>query len=709
MKRNPLRDAARVVAAGAALAAVTPFAAHGQSLPAGNPADTTRVLLEPVVVTAARERSAPPPVATRRVDPDAVHRAQAANPYDLARRVAGLEIHEQGQGPGFASNAVIRGFTSDHSGDVLLVVDGVPVNLPINGHGEGYADWNSLLPAGVSSFRVIHGAASPLYGDFALGGVAEVFTAADARGTAGSFSGSSYGDASGWLLTGRRRERGGTLAAGELQRSEGWRRNSDYRLGNGLLRGWRAVGAGRLEGGLALYGTDWSSPGFVAVADYNEEQVREAADRTDGGEARRAVLHGRYALPVTPGSFLQATAWGMLSRWQLFLNTPEAGEAVHQSGESDDRWGAGGQAEVVWTPAAGEVTLGVSGRADAASFTLGRTEARRTVEPEVELDARHQAGAAYLRWRGTLGERIGLDLGGRVDVVRHASRDLLAAGAGWEDHTRVVASPKLGARYLLSDALSLRASSSRGFRSAVGVIGDPARVPILAWAHEVGADFDHGVLEGSLALFRMDVSNERVLDPVTREVSSAGTSVRQGVDLDLGVRLRPWLRGVAAATWNDARLTGSYADAHGDHEGAGASLASVEPAASRVVAPSRPLFHAGHPEDEHDEAQGERVPGVARYTGRLGLEAGWASGTEARAAWRFTGPYVPIGEPDVRSRSFSVLDVGASIPLGRGLVFDAELQNALGIRYAELRASAYVTPGAPRALRAAIRFNPDVF
>lgn len=63
----------------------------------------------------------------------------------------------------------------------------------------------------------------------------------------------------------------------------------------------------------------------------------------------------------------------------------------------------------------------------------------------------------------------------------------------------------------------------------------------------------------------------------------------------------------------------------------------------------------------------------------------------------------------MRSRAFSVLDAGASIPLGRRLVLDAELQNALGIRYSELRASGFVTPGAPRSLRAALRFNPDVF
>lgn len=682
----------------AVLAAVFPAALAAQP---GQPADTTRLLLEPLVVTAERERAAPPPVATTRVAAEDVHRTQAANPYDLVRRVAGIEVHDQGQGPGFASNTVIRGFTSDHSGDVLLVVDGVPVNLPIHGHGEGYADWNSLLPAAVRSFRVIHGAASPLYGDFALGGVAEVFTAADAAGTSGAVASSSYGDVGGWALTGRRGEGGGALAALEARRSEGWRSNSDYLLVNGLLRGWRAVDAGRLEGGLALYGSGWRSPGFLSLADYNDERLRGATDRSDGGDTRRAVLHGRWAAPLGGQASVQATAWGMLSEWVLFLNIPGEDAALSQTGERDARRGAGAQAELVWTPAAGEFTLGVSGRADAAEYTLDGTAERVVTARRTEVDARHEAGAAYVRWRRTLGTRLGLDLGGRVDVVRHASHDRRTAGAGWASDARAVASPKLGARYALSHALSLRGSTSRGFRSAPGVLADPSRAPILAWAHEVGVDAEVGRVEGSLALFRMDVSNERVLDPVTREISSVGSSVRQGVDADVRVRLLPRLHATASATWNDARLTGEYADAHEEH-------ASPQPSRSPSFSVSLPVggprFHEGH---EH-AVESQRIPGVARYTGTLGVRAELAAGAQAHAAWRFTGPYVPIGEPDVRSRAFSVLDVGGSAPLGRRMVLDVELQNALGIRYAELRASGFVTPGAPRTVRASVRFNPDV-
>lgn len=163
---------------------------YGWATAAAQAPDTTVAHPLPALsVEAVRARSIAPPVATKTVDSLALRKAQASNIWDLVRRVAGVEIHEQGQGPGFASDAVIRGFTSDHSADLLLVIDGVPVNLPLHGHTEGYADWNVLFPAAAAELRVIHGPASPLYGDFAYGGVVEVATPAQAAGLAGALSG----------------------------------------------------------------------------------------------------------------------------------------------------------------------------------------------------------------------------------------------------------------------------------------------------------------------------------------------------------------------------------------------------------------------------------------------------------------------------------------------------------------------------------------
>jgi len=101
-----------------------------------------------------------------------------------------------------------------------------------------------------------------------------------------------------------------------------------------------------------------------------------------------------------------------------------------------------------------------------------------------------------------------------------------------------------------------------------------------------------------VAAFRMDVSNERVLDPITLEISSAGSSRRQGIDVRGRVPITGALSLTAAGTWNDAHLTDAAADTHTEDH-------------TPVPAIAAHQFH-------HDEALSDDVPGVAEYTAQAG-------------------------------------------------------------------------------------------
>src|SRR4051794_1217573 len=411
---------------GAAVLALllAPAALQAQGTPSDS--DSTKVIeLAPIEVTATKAAQAPPPpVETVQVGAEQIQRTPATDAYDLLRRTSGIEVHEQGQGPGFASDAVIRGFSSDHSSDVLLVLDGVPINLPVHGHVEGYSDWSILSPAAVSSLRVITGPASPLYGDFAMAGVVEVFTAADAVGTTGSLSASSYGDAGGWLRTGARGDQAGYLLAGDGQRQQGWRDNSSYWLGNGLLRGWRRVGSGRLEGGLALYGSNWDSPGFLSVDQYNAGDLTSAMDPTDGGSASRGIAHGRFST-VAGATGIEATAWLQHVHSDVFLTIPEDG-LLNQSDELARRNAVGARLQVSHPLGGGDVSAGFDGRADFAKYDLYNTFQRTVLSPEKGYDAEYLGGGAFVRWRTLVGSHVALDLGTRADAVHYQSLDRVA-------------------------------------------------------------------------------------------------------------------------------------------------------------------------------------------------------------------------------------------------------------------------------------------
>jgi outer membrane receptor protein involved in Fe transport len=654
--------------------------------------------LETITVTAERPKAAAPPVTTIEVPPAELRRTFATDAYDLLRRTSGIEVHEQGQGPGFASDAVIRGFSSDHSSDVLLMLDGVPINLPVHGHVEGYSDWSILSPAGVSSLRVITGPASPLYGDFSLAGVVEVFTAADATGTSGSVSGSSSGDAGGWLRGGRRSDTGGFLAAGEGRRQQGWRDNSSYWLGNGLLRGWRQVGSGRLEGGLALYGSSWDSPGFVSVDQYNSGSLKAAMDPTDGGSAYRGIAHGRFTT-VAGETGVEATAWVQRVHSGVFLTIPEDG-LLNQSDEEDRRTAVGGRFQVSHPIGGGDFSAGFDGRADFAKYDLYETRQRNRLSPEKGFDARYFGGGAFVRWRTVVGSHVALDLGARADGVHYRSLDRVA-GTPWRSASDLILSPKLGARYLLGGGWSLLSSLSQGFRGTPGVIADPSLEPIRGWSKEVGARYDGSSVTAQLALFRLDVSHERIQDPITREVLPTGKSLRQGVNLDAEVRLTQRFTFMVDGTVNDAHIKGDAASGPTPiivPDLASASFSSLVPSFPPSSIP-RPSFHIEPLEP------GDPVPNVAKWLGRVGLEAAWTPRVSTRALVRFSGPYTPIGEPGVETQSYAVLDAGASLQLAPlGAVLDLELQNIFDTKYPEIRASGFINPGTPRTLRAAIRF-----
>ena len=671
--------------------------------------DTTVYILEPLVVGVARERAAPPPVIAETVDPAVVQQSQETNPYRMLRQTTGVEVHDQGQGPGFASNVTIRGFTSDHSSDVLLVIDGVPVNLPAHGHIEGYADWNVLMGRSVSSMRVIHGGASPLYGDFALGGVVEVFTRAEADGLEGAMGATSFGDVRADIAGGHRSEGSGTFLGGAFQRNEGWRDNSDYWLTNGIARGWRTMGEGRLEGGVSVYATKWNSPGFVSIPRFNEPELAAAVDPSDGGDSRRVVANGRYSTPIGTGTFLQTALWGMASDYGLFLNIPghnhdgvDQGIQI-QSGEWDERIGAGAQAEIARTlSGGGDLVVGVSGRADGVAYRHAATFQRDVLSPEIDLNARHAAGALYGRWRRTFAGSLGVDLGARMDVLSHRSRPNPAAvqsGAGtpadfpagaWESASNAIFSPKAGLRYLAGRAWSVRASSARGFRSPAGIIGDPAREPFISWSHELGIDYALGSVAASLSLFRVDVSNERIQDPITLTISSAGSSTRQGLAAVVDWSPAEQIGINARATWNHARLSGAYADAHDDHphEVFGSGTRPTTPADATVAS-------------EYE------VPGVAEYQAFLRLSARPFDNVEGWVSGRSVGAHIPVGEPSVRTRPYTVADVGITWAIGQNRALDVELQNLTDVRFVELRSSGFVVPGTPRSVRIQMRIGAE--
>lgn len=620
------------------------------------------IALAPVTVTATPMRREEPSSAVR-VSPATIQQTPATDAYDLLRQTAGIEVHEQGQGPGFASDAAVRGFSSDHSTDLALWVDGVPNNEPVNGHAEGYNDWNLLFPEAMQEVDVVKGPTSALYGNFAMAGVVNVRTIERMRGTSAWLDAGSYGRVAGVVLTGFDHDTTAAVFGLRGVREDGWRPHSDYSLGQAharLVHRFTPITTG--DAGIELYATGWDSPGYLTDSQFTAGAFHTVTNGTDGGFKRRA--QERVSLRVLASSSLlwRTTVYSTQGRWQLYLTIPAAGGAGEGSGsqteEEDQRYGFGLTSALTWALPRTEITLGIEGRWDHSHYQNWFTTDRVRDSAQTLVTARQASGAVLLQSTEDLTRHLRVTIGGRLDA--QDTRSAPDSGVA-RSHAKTVFSPKFGVLYHLSIPIDLYANVSRGFRQTDGVIKDPALPFITEWAYETGLKLDTRRLSGSVALFRMDVSNEQTFNPVTLTSTSGGASRRQGVEVELEARATDAVTLTTDWTFNDARYRRFITDAG-------------------------------------DTLDGLRVFNTAKYVGTVALEI-----APPTAAWRLragsdlVGPYSPFDEPGVVRPAYGLVHLSGGIRIGRARV-ELGMRNVFDSAYRELEAGGFVSPGQPRAV-----------
>src|SRR5690349_17638831 len=107
------------------------------------------------------------------VDADQLAHRPLLRPAELLEAVPGV-IVTQHSASGKANQYFLRGFNLDHGTDFAVHVDGMPVNLPSHGHGQGYADLNFLIPELVERIHYLKGPYYADQGDFSSAGAAHV-------------------------------------------------------------------------------------------------------------------------------------------------------------------------------------------------------------------------------------------------------------------------------------------------------------------------------------------------------------------------------------------------------------------------------------------------------------------------------------------------------------------------------------------------------
>jgi outer membrane receptor protein involved in Fe transport len=662
------------LAVGAPLTLSAQDSTHVHTARPGTRSDSAARLKPVTIVAAPAERSEP--VAATSIDATTIRLTPAATPYDLLRQAAGLEVHQQGQGPGFGSDVSLRGFSSDHATDIALWVDGVPINEPVNGHAEGYNDFSVLFPGGIRDIDVIHGPTNALFGNFSMAGTVNVRTLDRLNGSELDVTGGSYGRADVMGMTGfDHGARGGGVIGARYVQEDGFRPNSHYDIMQGHARVEHDLNSSvAIDAGAELYGTNWNSPGFLGEDEFARHEYDIVSNPTDGGYKRRA--QERVSLRVLGSNYLwRTTVYGTEGRWQLFLTIPPAGGKFEGSGsqteEEDSRAGAGATSAITWTLDRAEITTGVETRWDRSNYENYFTTARRRDSTAADVLGAQTSGAPFVQSSFQLTDRLRADVGARYDVLSTSStpKDSSTISA-----THGVFSPKLGLIERLSSSFSTYVNASRGFRSTDGLIIDPTLAPITAWAYEGGVKFDRAGASASAALFRMDVSNEQTFNPVTLVATNGGSSRRQGLELEWRV---PFASQTAALsgewTFNDARYR-----------------------SSTIVT------------DDGDAVvlNGLRVYNTSKYVGTSALDiAPIGQPWRIRVAGNWVGPYSPFDEPGTVLGAYGLAHVSGAWTFNRTEV-EAGVRNVFDRAYPELVAGGVVSPGEPRTVFVSMRVKP---
>lgn len=424
------------------------------------------VLLSPVVVSAARTLQPTRQVAAtvNTLSAEQVRTSPARATDDLLREVPGVELPRASSTVSGPEEIVsIRGVDE---GRTLVLADGVPLNDP---WGE-WIQWNRVPRQAVDHVEVLEGGGSSLYGNYAMGGVIQLFSrpivrrgydlsvaggSRDAleasaygsavRGPWGFSLGADYGSGGGYTLL-RPDQRGPVDGPSEVTR----------RSATGRVE--RAVGGGSLFA-TATYFNDDRALGTPLT----EPNTRHIASGAVGGE-----------LPAVAGGRLQFSAFGQTQTYdshQSLVSADRSSEtpAVAQRIPSHDLGGS-----VQWSRPAGIFEMiGVGGD---FRYMHGRLEEDVFDASGAPTGGRtsggtQQIGGVFVQGVLAPASPLRVELSVRGDVWRSydGSKADRAGGTpadtAYASRSDAALSPRIGVRYALLPTVTLRSSVYRSFRA----------------------------------------------------------------------------------------------------------------------------------------------------------------------------------------------------------------------------------------------------
>ncbi len=474
----------------------------------------------------------------------------------------------------------LRGLGPSGVSRALVLRDGVPANDPFG----GWVYWRAISPLGIERVEVTPSGASALFGDYALGGVVQLFSRPiEPQRLQVLLAGGSLGTGRAAVRATAKRGELGVAIDGEGFRSGGYAPIAQGARGaiDGRAESAHGAASVRVEHGRG------DSITHATVRLFREDL--EAGTRFTTADVR-TLTYG-VGWHYAPGSGAER-ADGRLVQVEVFGGTQRFYQSRARVGDerataalaSDQRTPSDNQgALATYTLPIGLVTL-VAG-ADARRIEGTSTDELNPVMLGPDTVTVRAAGGeqrfagVFTQAAANLGERVELAAALRLDgwQNRNGTR-IRTLGNGtavrdeFDDRTALQLNPRLGVLVHATPVLAVRASGYRAFRAPtlnelyrpfqVGTVLTAANellAPETLWGAELGPQLriQRMVVRATGFWNRLDdaVANVTLAEGTGRQRQNLGRTRVRGVELDAAWRISPAWSATLAHVFTDAVVT----------------------------------------------------------------------------------------------------------------------------------------------------------
>jgi hypothetical protein len=502
-------------------------------------------------------------IADLRVDRRLIDAAPRQQSSEMLSAAPGFFVdHEDGEGMG--NDVYLRGFDLEHGSGIEMLVNSMPINVPLHVNGQGYADANFVIPEVVRSIHVKEGPFDPRQGDAAIVGSAQYDLGVTERGYRFKTSYGSFNQARVFGVIAPRGAVDETFTAFSLRKSDGFgQRRAGHSMTVNSQHEWRLGARETVRLLAAAYRAESELPGVVRADDIQARHLGlydsyASYAGNQGVGSSRLLLAAEWWHQAPSGvktTVAPFVTWTDFSARQNFTGTLLQAQRMPGSPPRGDLFNSGNEElaagiSTVHQPASINLGKGVEARAEPGLFyRAGRTEQTRslidavTLQPwERRLDNRLTTldFAGYLDINIRFWKRLRVSGGPRADLLLVSIDDRLATavsggdaspGARRRQAVGVAPSLRATAEYSLLPGLAISTSYGQGFRSLpADLMNGRSRPFSLVRSVEAGLRLValSGRLSARLAAFESWVDNELVFEAESGGLEIQNRSTRVG-------------------------------------------------------------------------------------------------------------------------------------------------------------------------------------